>query len=175
MESSWNRMLWLVGGLVAGASIMFILDPERGRTRRALARDKVGSMVLHTSTTAGKNVRNLRNHAKGMMHNAPSLVGRNGTSNIDLSNQIRAGLANLLPENESVHVTVHNGRVTLSGPILAGDVQKVVEGVAMVPGVSGVDNRMTVYQSPEEMPRMNASTESPTDQPGLSSAPQGNG
>ncbi len=161
MESSMNRALWLIGGLAAGASIMYILDPERGRTRRALARDKAGSLLLHTSTAAGKNVRNLQNHARGMMHDVTHL-GSKKKSDIDLMNEIRAGIANLLPNNNSMHVTVHKGRVTLSGPILASDVQKVVEGVAMVPGVGGVDNRLTVYQSPEEMPRMSETPEPTT-------------
>ncbi len=161
MESSMNRALWLMAGLAAGASLMYILDPERGRTRRAMARDKAGSLLLHTSTAAGKNVRNLQNHARGMMHDVTHL-NRPSKSNIDLHNEIRAGIANLLPNNDSVHVTVHKGRVTLSGPILASDVEKLVEGVAMVPGVSGVDNRLTVYQSPEEMPKMQATEEPKT-------------
>ncbi len=153
MEGKLNQALYLLGGLAVGMGLMYMLDPDRGRTRRALARDKAGSLVLHTSTSATHEARNIRNHAKGLVHDATKLFSRSSAiSDIDLSNQIRAQMLNVVPHPESLHVTVHHRRVTLSGPILSNQVQKVIEQVAMIPGVAGVNNRLTVYQSPEDMP-----------------------
>ncbi len=152
MQSNWNQALFLMGGLAAGAGLMYMLDPERGHTRRALLRDKAGSMVLHTSTDVGKQARNVRNHAKGLAHEVTSRLHHNTVADIDLENKIRAEVANVIPHPEMIHVRVQHGRVTLSGPVLADNVKKLVEQCAMIPGVMGVENRMAVYQSQDQMP-----------------------
>jgi hypothetical protein len=48
-----------------GAAIMYILDPESGRRRRAIARDRTVSAANDTAEAIGDAARDLRNRAHG--------------------------------------------------------------------------------------------------------------
>jgi hypothetical protein len=61
-------------GLAVGAGLMYLLDPQGGRRRRAVVRDKVLSWAGDTAGYAGKKGRHLGNVARGMAHEARSLV-----------------------------------------------------------------------------------------------------
>ena len=51
-----------------GALLMYLFDPDRGRGRRAQLRDQVSSKVRHAGEAAEAKARDLRNRAKGLMH-----------------------------------------------------------------------------------------------------------
>ncbi len=56
-----------IGGIAVGALAMYVFDPQRGRRRRALARDK----AIHAAHVAGDRIgstsRDLRNRAQGLV------------------------------------------------------------------------------------------------------------
>ena len=54
-----------LGVLVVGAGLMYYLDPERGRTRRALLSDKVGSIARHSGMSVRRYGHHLGNRAQG--------------------------------------------------------------------------------------------------------------
>ncbi len=152
MESSMNRGLMLLGGICLGVGLMYVLDPDRGRARRALARDKMGSLVLHTNTTVGKTARHLGNQTRGMVAETRRRMRRDNISDQELADRVRSALGELVPDPRTLHINVQNGRVSLSGPVLLSQVQSLVEQTAMIPGVVGVNNRLTVYQNPADVP-----------------------
>jgi hypothetical protein len=55
----------LLAGFGAGIALMFFLDPERGRGRRNLLRDKLMSWTRQASATASGTARDLSNRAQG--------------------------------------------------------------------------------------------------------------
>ncbi len=62
-----NRTSWLLlGGATLGAGLMYILDPEGGRRRRALARDKAVHLSKTSGQALGKTSRDLLNRSKGV-------------------------------------------------------------------------------------------------------------
>ena len=67
--------LMLLYGAGIGAALMYILDPDQGRRRRALLRDKLVSMSNKTSDAVGRTSRDLRNRAQGVIHEAGSMLG----------------------------------------------------------------------------------------------------
>lgn len=69
-----NTALALLAGIGLGAALMYLLDPERGRTRRALLRDKVVSLSNQTGDALGKTARDLRNRAQGVIAEAGSAI-----------------------------------------------------------------------------------------------------
>ncbi len=70
--------LWKGLGLGAGigAGLMFLLDPDRGRRRRALARDKAIHLAKSTEKTVGARSRDLGNRASGAASRIRSLIRR---------------------------------------------------------------------------------------------------
>ncbi len=68
--------LWTGIGVGAGigAGLMFLLDPDRGRRRRALARDKAIHLAKSTEKIVGARSRDLGNRASGAASRIRSLV-----------------------------------------------------------------------------------------------------
>src|SRR5262245_44132387 len=48
-----------------GAGVMFLLDPQAGRRRRAILRDKTLSLGRHASVAVDKTARDVKNRAHG--------------------------------------------------------------------------------------------------------------
>jgi len=65
----------LLVGMALGAGLMYLLDPEAGRRRQALMRDKAYGWANDAQEYAGKTARHLGNVAHGMVHEARSAVG----------------------------------------------------------------------------------------------------
>lgn len=63
-----NKGLAILGALGAGAAAMYLLDPDRGRSRRALIRDKAVGLGNDVKKGVTSTTRDLSNRAKGMMH-----------------------------------------------------------------------------------------------------------
>lgn len=56
-----------IGGIAAGALAMYVFDPDRGRRRRALARDKAIHAAHVAGDRLGSRTRDLSNRAKGFV------------------------------------------------------------------------------------------------------------
>ena len=72
-----NKALWLVGGLGLGTGLMYLLDPDRGSRRRALARRQVetyrrqaNTLLDQTRRTLGQQTRTLGQQARGLLTQA---------------------------------------------------------------------------------------------------------
>ena len=62
-------------GAALGAAIMYFLDPQGGRRRRALVRDQAVSLANQAGDYAGKTARDLSNRATGLAHETRRMVG----------------------------------------------------------------------------------------------------
>ena len=74
----------ILGGLGIGAALMYMFDPERGNTRRALMRDKAMKLDRKTREAVSGRVHDLSNRAKGMLHEGKSAFDKrteSGTTN----------------------------------------------------------------------------------------------
>jgi gas vesicle protein len=73
-DSTSTFLMGVATGLAVGALAMFVFDPQQGRRRRALARDK----ALHYSREAGKLVsstsQDLKNRAYGLAKESEGMV-----------------------------------------------------------------------------------------------------
>ena len=67
-------LLGVATGLVLGGLAMYIFDPEQGRRRRALARDKMVHYKHEISDFAAGTAKDLRNRAYGVAKEAEGLV-----------------------------------------------------------------------------------------------------
>ena len=77
-----TRKLGLLGSVGAGAGLgaglMYLFDPEEGRRRRSLARDKAVHSLKKGSRVALRTSRDLGNRTKGLVAEAGSRLRRRG-------------------------------------------------------------------------------------------------
>jgi hypothetical protein len=156
-------------GLMAGAALgvlaMYVLDPELGRRRRALARDKLIRLQTKTRRTAAVTARDVRNRATGIVSEARGFVFGQETDDRALEERVRSHLGFLVRHPSSVEVRASEGRVTLNGPVLADEVRQLVRGVRKVRGVLDVENRLEVHETPNQVPGLQGDMTKPTGQP----------
>ncbi len=83
-----SNINWLLGGLALGALAMFLMDPDRGRRRRALAKDKMHSATVQTRKRIDAKSRDLANRAKGLQAEARHILsGRDDQDDGDDQNR----------------------------------------------------------------------------------------
>ena len=59
---------------MAGALAMYVLDPDSGRRRRALARDKATQLAQDTADAVQGTARDLGNRARGLAHETAGAI-----------------------------------------------------------------------------------------------------
>ena len=152
--------------LTAGAGIMYMLDPDRGRSRRAKARDKAASLYSDSGYYAGKIERDLRNRATGVVASAKAkLTHEDGVADDSkLEARVRSKLGRVSSHPHGIRVRAENACVTLEGPILAKEVKSVISATRSVPGVREVRNRLEPHDEPNNIPELQGKTEAPRQQ-----------
>src|SRR6185436_19203769 len=65
-----------LAGFGLGALAKFLLDPDSGRRRRTVARDKAVGAVNDVAQAASSSARDLQNRAKGLAHYAAGAASK---------------------------------------------------------------------------------------------------
>jgi uncharacterized membrane protein len=139
-------------GLGLGALLMYFLDPQQGRRRRSLAIDKLNRLAHKTADAIDVTSRDLRNRTVGLFAEGKSLFSSGEVSDEALAQRIRSKLSGLVGHPRSIAVKVQNGHVTLSGPILAHEVDELIKFVSSMRHVANVENRLEVHESADSVP-----------------------
>lgn len=142
----------LAGGLGLGAGLMYLLDPQRGGRRRALLRDKAVHATKVGRDGLGKTSRDLAHRSKGLLAETRSTLRREEPTDELLADRVRSRLGRLVTHPSAVEVTARDGRVTLSGPVLATELDRLLSGVEKVRGVREVENRLEAHERPGDVP-----------------------
>jgi hypothetical protein len=141
-------------GALAGAALMFILDPARGVRRRALARDQLvhaGHELDHLRLAATARARDLRNRARGVLAEARRMRA-GGVDDVILEARVRSRLGHHLANPGGVQVSAHDGCVTLAGEALAHETQRLLAAVGEIAGVRDVVDRLTARADAGSVP-----------------------
>lgn len=157
------KKTWMAAPLGAGigAGLMYLFDPERGKRRRALVRDKLVHATHATAQKVGVASRDATNHLQGLIARARSCVTSERVLDSVLAERVRARIGHLVPHAGSIDVTVKDGRVTLSGKAVAGDLDALLSDVARVRGVVGIDNKLGLPEEPRGASEFPAETSEP--------------
>jgi uncharacterized membrane protein len=147
-----NKQQILCAGLGLGAGLMYFLDPDRGRRRRAMARDRAAHLVNTADDAIGKTSRDVRNRMSGLVAEASSLFACEEISDGVLVERVRAKLGRAVSHPHAIEVTAEQGRVTLSGQILAREVDLLLKRVYSVRGVVSVENKLEAHQEAGNIP-----------------------
>lgn len=155
-----HRTFSLVSGASLGAGLMYFLDPDRGRRRRALMRDKSVRWSRKTRQFVDNASRDMQNRANGMGSTAlSSMQPTPPVSDRILAERVRSKLGQVSRHPSAIDVHAIDGVVTLSGPVLEDEFDGISHAVASVPGVTQIFNRLERHESPDEVPALQGSTE----------------
>jgi uncharacterized membrane protein len=139
-------------GSICGALLMYLLDPLSGRRRRALVRDQLAHCWRLANEAALVTARDVSNRLRGLSAETRRAMHRDAPSDDVLQARIRARIGRLVSHPHSIEVTVMRGQVRLEGPILALELDRLLHAVQRIPGVEAVDNWLTVYPAPGDVP-----------------------
>ena len=134
----------VLGGAAAGARLMYLLDPDRGRSRRARLRDRIGGGIHFLQRHANKQARNLGHHLIGGLHEIRSFI-RDRASHIDediLLDRVRAQLGRDVQHMRMLELSLKNGRVVVEGPVMHGETEKIRKKLRKIRGVRDCDVRV---------------------------------
>src|SRR5687767_11859340 len=87
-----NSAVVLLGGLATGAGLMYVLDPQMGRRRRAMARNKAVHILNRSEDTISKTFRDSKNRAHGIVAGVRSRFTQEPVDDDALVGRIRAKL-----------------------------------------------------------------------------------
>jgi len=131
-----SAMTTLIGGLTMGFVLARLLDPVRGRRRRALVRDQAVRASHAVGDAVSVTARDLRHRTQGVVASARATWRGNDTpDDTILAERVRAKIGGATGHSRTIKVRASNGRVTLRGPILADEVPQLVRRVEAVRGV----------------------------------------
>src|SRR5258706_629944 len=152
-RQSWTLLGSVGAGAGLGAGLMYLLDPQAGRRRRTVARDKAKSALKQSGDAVKRVSHHLGNRTKGLVAAASSRLRRN--EDVDdqvLRDRVRSKLGHAISHPSVLEVTVENGRVTLAGPVLALEADRLLDAVRSVPVVRDVECRFDLHEEAEGHP-----------------------
>jgi hypothetical protein len=150
-----NPALRMLAAIGVGAGVMYVLDPEGGRRRRAVARDRMRSVVARTGDAVDVTSRDMRNRAQGVVAEIRSLLRHDGrTSDEVLLQRVRSRIGEITGRAGAIDVTVSDGRVTLRGPVLRSEVDRLLARVRGVRGVQQVESQLEIHAEPGNVPAL---------------------
>jgi len=141
-----------IGGLLVGAAVMYLFDPDRGARRRALVRDQAGHARHKLGDGLEATARDLGNRAKGTAAELRSRFRQEAVDDTILQERVRSALGHAVSHPGAIEVSVSDGRVTLQGSVLEQELDKLLSAVGGVAGVSDVVNELEAHQQPGNVP-----------------------
>ena len=132
-----GHTLTLLNGMVIGAMAMYIFDQHRGAKRRAYARDKLIRAGHLIGRTIRKRSRDLLHRAIGSVAEVRSSI-RDRASDIPddiLVARVRSQLGHVVSHPGLLDITAEEGRISVRGPVLGTEVDKIKNRLTKVRGV----------------------------------------
>jgi hypothetical protein len=137
-----NRVSMLAG-IGIGAGLMYFLDPERGRRRRALARDRLAHVRRLGANAMGSTSRDLAHRASGAAARVRRTLRREQVDDAVLMERVRSRLGRLVAHPHAVSVTARDGVVTLRGSVQRSEVKRFLRRVGRIRGVRDVISELS--------------------------------
>jgi uncharacterized membrane protein len=136
-----------IGGAV-GVALMYFLDPNLGRRRRARTRDKVVHAARVVNEGAKVTARDTVHRVQGAWAEARKMFEQEEVTDDVLIGRVRAELGRVVSHPHAIEVAATGGHVTLIGPILSHEVRPLLRAIRRVAAVRGVSDQLTVYSEP---------------------------
>lgn len=150
-----GSLLKAIGLCAVTAAAVYYLDPEMGRRRRAMVRDKFDSMSHDASDYARATGKRAAERVKDLTASARASFSSGHSQPQDgdrqLRDRIRAQLDRLVSHPQAIEVVVNQGSASLRGQVLASERDRLMSSVQAMPGVAHIDDRLEVHDEASSM------------------------
>jgi uncharacterized membrane protein len=140
-----------LGAASVGGLLVYFLDPDAGKRRRALVKDQSVKFLREADEAIEKASRDLSNRARGAVAEARSLLPIRGVSDEVLVEQIRSRIGRVISLPHLVEVSSCDGVATLRGAILQSELDNLLSTVASI-RLRSIRNELKTYREPREIP-----------------------
>lgn len=153
-----------VGAAAAGAAVMYMLDPQHGRRRRALVRDK----VVHAAHVSGDALqvagRDLAHRAVGFAAEQwGALMPKENIPSDKLEARARATMGRIVSHPHAIHIDADaDGRLVVSGHILEQEVEPLLAALSGVAGVREVESHLEPAKNAGDIPSLQGGRRRPS-------------
>ena len=152
MRRRFERLALIAGSGLCGACVMYLMDPERGRRRRNMTRDRFMARCRRMWRAAVAVWRGAAADAYGVSHRMVHLVPRETDVPDDetLCQRVESQLFRdrAIPKG-NLNITAEHGTIILRGELDSpAEIVKLEKRVARVPGVRGVQNMLHPHGTP---------------------------
>lgn len=154
-----HRRRRFAAAIGAGALAEFFLDPQNGRRRRHVARDRAFKLIRRGSREAARKARYAEGVVEGARHKAADMTGGAEDSRGPVEERLNDPALARKVESEifrgadspkgSVNVNVENGIVYLRGELKTPkQIEALVKAAEKVEGVKGVESLLHPPETP---------------------------
>ncbi|MFB3813316.1 MAG: hypothetical protein ACE14L_04320 [Terriglobales bacterium] len=130
-----GRGFALLTGIAYGAGMMYLVDPDMGRHRRALIRDKMVRAVHDARWWANKQVRNALFNLRGEVSELRANITEGRIEDRRLEERVRAQIGHVVSHPGPLEVAARDGHVTIRGPVLVGERKHIEDHLSQTRGV----------------------------------------
>src|SRR5688572_29829721 len=148
----------LVSGCLAGGAIVYFFDLASGRRRRHLVFDKLRHLERCVVAGLGRGGRDLAHRTRGIVSETRHRLRREDSTDEVIEERVRSKMGRVVSHPNGIEVTVTDGYVLLTGPILADEVEALLKVVRHVRGVCAVENRLAAHATPGDVPALQGET-----------------
>lgn len=148
-------------GLGVGAGLMFLLDPERGRRRRARVRDRAVHAAHKGADALGATSRDAAHRAYGAAARVRGVLRRDTVDDVVLVERVRARLGRVVSHPHAIAVHASDGVVTLRGPVLQAEVNRLLRAVERIRGVREIVSELEEHKEPGNVPSLQGGSTPP--------------
>lgn len=152
MDRILDRTLTAAGGAGLGAGMLYILDKGSGGRRRARLRDKAVHAVKQAGDIVGMVVSDVAGRSHGIRPALRHALAKERVDDRVLAERVRAKLGRYVSHPRSIGVSARDGKVTLTGPIIAREAPALLAHIRHVPGVRQVEDSLTPHEKTAGVP-----------------------
>lgn len=157
----------MLQGVALGAGLMYLLDPNSGRRRRAMARDQLVHTMHDLGDVVETGARDLGNRARGLIAETGARLRGEEVDDQVLTERVRSGIGRVVSHPHAIDVEARDGVITLSGPVLRHEVDRLLSEVRSVRGVRDVEQRLEIHDRPENVSALQGGRQRPGSKPEL--------
>lgn len=139
-RSALSTVLGAAAAFAAGALLMYLFDPNTGRRRRAVARDRGAAMGHGAAHLVQGKTKRAADQVRGALARTRDRLSTEPLDDELLHDRIRSKLGRLVDHPGSIEVHVHDGRVQLKGEVLDEELHHLIATLSSMRGVRNLES-----------------------------------